>query len=177
MDMANDLPARTAEAGGKLFELICSALGNERGVHLETAVSAAGALAGASVLRGSGIDLSHLKPGDYVIVEKVNEVGPMLIDTLTTLLSQNGVPATDVAAAVPDDHAPHKTVNELTSLLLPRFDQLVTQYEIPTEMQPFVAVRAVAQFILAGKDACSPGITVAIAADAMVRGAKTVPPR
>jgi hypothetical protein len=47
---------------------------------------------------------------------------------------------------------------------------------IPAAMRPFVAARAAAQLILAGRQACDPLITKSIFVEAAVRGSKTVPP-
>jgi hypothetical protein len=176
--MNQELATRVGQASTALFGAVCQAIADERGTHLETALTAAGYLAGNAMLVGTGVDLSGLEPGSYVIVEQVNEIGPMVFDAVFTLVQRGGVDAsTGAVKSVPPEHAALKPFEELLPLVLPVFAQVNRQFEIPTEMQPFVAARTCAEIILAGRDQVHPAILKAIAAEAIMKAAKTVAPR
>jgi len=65
--------AQLDSASAQLIDQIVAGLQNERGVHLETAIGAAGSLAGVTLLRATGVNLSELTAGSPVFVDKVNE--------------------------------------------------------------------------------------------------------
>src|SRR5579862_2176012 len=69
------LPPRLAQAGGEIYQSVCTAIADNRGTHLETAIAAAGYLAGTAMLLNTGVNLSALKPGTPVFVDQVNEAG------------------------------------------------------------------------------------------------------
>ena len=170
--------AVTAAAANELFQAICHALTAGRGVHLETAIAAGGYLAGAALIRCADVDLSGFQPGSHVIVDEVNETGPLLIETLFDLCDRSGI---DPEAPMPDDvPAANRPLREYADLMAtcgPVFDRVCASYDVPPDLCPFVAVRAVAQFIVAGREQLDGGVAKALAMLAIVRGAKTVPPR
>jgi hypothetical protein len=168
----------TAEAARQLYDQICQALTDSRGIHLETALTGAGYLAGAALLRMSGIDLSKLEPGAHVIVERVNEAGPILLEAMFDLCHRNGIdPAAPMPDAAPSDHQSLRDYPDLMQLLDPLFQQVAKTFQIPLDMQPYVAARAVAHIIIDGRANLAPGIAKAVATEAIVRSSKTVPPR
>lgn len=176
--MDNTLAQRTAQASQELFDGICKALADHRGVHLETAVAAAGYLAGAAMLRSTGIDLSSLEPGSPVLVDQVNELGPMVLDTVFGLAHRGGVDQNStVANAVPPGHQPLIPFLQLLPKVSPAMRQACDAHEIPPEMQPFVAARAAAQLLVAGRQQVDASILKALVAESVVQAAKTVPPR
>ena len=164
------------KAADELYDAIRTALQDERGVHLETALAAAGYLAGAALLRDSGVDLGKLKPGSYVIVDGGNESGPQLLDLTFDMLHQAGLPDAPPVDPVPPDHAPLRDYASLMQTLQPVFFQIVQRHRLPEGAHPYVAARAAAQMILAGQEHLDPRISKAVLTQAMVQGAKTVPP-
>lgn len=169
-------PKQVADASSALFNGICAALADQRGVHLETALTAAGLVTGSAILRNCGIDLSKLPPGSPVFVDKVDEIGPMVLNTIFDLVHRGGVdPNTPLANPIPPAHQSLKSFDELLPLAWPAMEQICTANGITEEMRPFLGARACAQFILAGQGQVQPAILKAIVADAVVRGAKTVP--
>jgi len=175
--MQTDLTTRVAQASTAFFGAICRGLADNRGAHLETTLTAAGYCAGAAMLRGTQVDLSKLPPGSPVFVDAVNQVGPMVFDTVFNLIERGGIEAsTGSVKAVPPEHAALKTFEELLPIALPLFDATLAEFDIPIEMHPFVAARTCAEIILAGKNQLHPAILKTIAAEAIMKGAKTVPP-
>lgn len=177
--MSMDQPDQRIELAGKeLFRGLWDALNDARGVHLETAISGAGYLAGAALLAASGVNLSELEAGSYVIVDRVNESGPGIIQALVSLCAHAGlvVEAASMAESIPPGHEPRRDYLDLMRTLLPVFDRVVTERGIPSEMRPMVALYAAFQLILEGREQIDPSLGCAIAAQAIVKGAKTVPP-
>ena len=175
----HDTDSAAIDAAAKeLFQDLCNVLTADRGVHLETAIAAGGYLAGAALIRCAGVDLSGFRPGSYVIVDEVNETGPLLIETLFDLCDRGGI---DPDAAIPDDvpgaHRPLREYADLMAACGPAFDRVCAEHGVPPDLRPFVAVRAVARFMLAGREQLDGGVAKAVAMHAIVRAAKTVPPR
>jgi hypothetical protein len=174
--MDPELARQLAAAADELYQAICAALTDARGVHLETALAAAGYLTGAALLRDAGVNLDHLQPGSHVIVDAVNQAGPQLLDLLFNTIHQAGFPNVPPADQVPLAHAPQRDCMSLIKTLQPTFLQIVHRHELPPAAHPYIAARAVGLILLAGKSHLDPRISKAIVAHAMVQGAKTVPP-
>jgi hypothetical protein len=168
---------QTAAAASELFQGICQGLADGRGVHLETAITAGAYLAGATLLERAGVDLTRLPAGAAVIVDEVNETGPLLLETLFDLCDRSGVdPEAPMPSEVPQSNRSHRNYDELMAAFTPLFDQIVDRHNIDVDRRPFVAVRAVAQFIVAGREQLDPALAKTIATHAIIRAAKTVPP-
>lgn len=58
-------------------EHVFAKLGNEKGVHAETALSAAGRMAGTFLLRSFGLPLEHLEPGTPVLSDRGERARPV----------------------------------------------------------------------------------------------------
>jgi hypothetical protein len=171
------LAQQLVKAADELYDAIRTALQDERGVHLETALTAAGYLAGAALLRDAGVDLDKLTPGSYVIVDGVNEEGPKLLELTFDMIHQAGVANAPPVDPVPPDHAPRRDYAGLMQTLQPIFFEIVERHRLPEGAHPYVAARAAAQMILAGQNHLDPRISKAVLTQAMVQGAKTVPPK
>ena len=168
----------TAAAADELFEGICQGLADARGIHLETAITAGGYLAGSTLLDCAHVDLSRLPPGAAVIVDEVNETGPLLVETLFDLCDRSGVdPEAPMPQEVPAANQSQRDYAELMAAFAPVLDRIVDRYNIDCDLRPFVAVRAVARLIVEGRQQLDPALAKTIATHAIVRGAKTVPPR
>jgi len=96
------LSPRIAQAGADIYRAICDSIADARGSHLETAVAAAGYLAGTAILTNCGVNLSALTPGAPVFVDRVNEVGPVVVKYLMDLVANGSPPA----ASIPPDRQP-----------------------------------------------------------------------
>lgn len=164
-------------ASEALFNAIVGALQNERGVHIETAIAGAGCLAGAALLRNTGIDLSGFAPGSVILVDSVNEAGPELVSFLEALCRQAGLgKASDWLMEVPDANQPQLDNMELLEKLQPAFDRITTEFEIEEELAAYAAVQTAARLINAGQQILDPDLGKTLAVTAMVESSKTVPP-
>jgi hypothetical protein len=165
-------------AANELFELIYERLRDARGVHLETAIAAAGYLAGASLLRASDVDFSSLEPGSPIIVDSVNESGPKLLTTLMDTCAHNGIDRdTPMIGQVPHEHHPHRSYDVLMELFDAPFRAIAQRHSLTADLYAPTAVRTVAMFIVRGKQSLEPSMSLAVAGEAIVRGSKTVPPK
>ena len=170
--------AQTAAAADELFEGICQGLADQCGIHLETAITAGGYLAGATLLECAGVDLSRLPAGAPVFVDEVNETGPLLVETLFDLCDRAGVdPEAPMPADVPDENQSKRSYADLMAAFGPLLERVVDRHNVDVDHRPFVAVRAVAKFILEGRAHLDPAMAKTIATHAIIRAAKTVPPR
>jgi hypothetical protein len=173
----NDSYDNVAPASESLFQEIVGRLKTERGVHIETAIAGAGYLAGVSILRATGINFSTFAPGSPVLVDSVNDEGPKLIDFMEGMCRQMGLGRdADWLVEVPDANKPLLACTELVEDLEPVFNEIVDRLQVSNELRPFVAVRTIVQFIDAGQQILDPDTGKSIATQAIVEGAKTVPP-
>src|SRR5262249_43532492 len=116
-------------AANEYYGLILGRLADERGVHAETAISAAARMAGTFMLRSFGLRLEGMEPGSAVLSEAANDRGPLLLNTLGA-----GLNALDVLlerdklrADFPDDNRPHMTVIEVQERLGPAMREVAAR--------------------------------------------------
>ncbi len=175
------LVQRNTQAGLELYDLIYQSLKTDRGVHLETALAAAGYLAGYAILKSSGINLTSLPPGAPVFIDQVNDIGPQVIQYLQDLVARGRQSGSESLTAppadsVPPDHASPRTYEDLFKLLAFRFDDLVTRHSIPPNWIPYTCTVPAARLIIDGQAQLAPSISKAIVIQSMVSASKTVPP-
>ncbi len=166
-----NLAAQLAQAGAEIKNVILGSITDERGVHIETAIAAAGYLAGTAILKGTGINLSAFPQGGAVFVDEVNEVGPALVNHLFALLGKTAPPAD----RVPENHQPLRAYKDLLPLLWPQAEAILARHQIPPRAAPFACAQAIGEIILAGQAQLDPAIAKALAVEAIVKGSKTVP--
>lgn len=178
------ITARIRAAGREIGDRILAALTDERGVHLETALAAAGALAGAALLRATGVDVSQFPAGAPVFVDAVNETGPAVVGYLLECVTRlaAALPEADPAlaappaGAVPPDHQPLRPRDELLRLLWPSFEEILARHGVPADRAAFAAAAAAARFVVEGRAALAPAVAKTVAVEAMVAASKSVPP-
>jgi hypothetical protein len=170
-------------AASEFAQLIIDRLTDEHGVHLETAISAAGGVAGVSILRTAvaqeKIDLSRLiqeQPGAYVVIEKVNEIGAEVSSFMMMFCKAWGVdPQSGWNMTIPEKH---KSLRETTALVRDfekPFKQLMAEQSIAPIYYPFVAALASVKLIIMGAQVLHPDVGKAIALMAIVGASKTIP--
>lgn len=170
------------EARHEVYTAALQATSNERGAHLETALTALGYLAGTAILTDTGIDLLHYTPGTPILVDKVNDVGQEVVGNLLDLVA-HGTPSgtTDLtaplAASIPPGHQPLLPYEDLISLLWPTFKIIVAKHAIPPAVRPYICTGPASYLILEGRSRLSPAICKTIFIDAVVKASKTIPPR
>ena len=104
-------------AANEYYGLILGRLADERGVHAETAISAAARMAGTFMLRSFGLPLEGMEPGSAVLSEAANDRGPLLLN--------RGLETLDLLAVATQHNGPH-------ALLIfpgPAFENVVARAE------------------------------------------------
>ncbi len=182
MSHANDALSaqRLAQAGADVYQAILRSISDERGVHLQTAIAAAGYLAGTAILKSCGLDVSTLTPGSAVFTDRVNEIGPGVVQDVLNRVS-SGVRSGPIdlnaplAELVPPNHQPLRSYENLLPLLWPQCQAILDRHQVSMEQAAFACSAAVAKLILDGQAQLSVAIGKAIAIEAMVKASKTVP--
>jgi hypothetical protein len=160
----------------QLLDVIFAKLQGPKGVHLETAVGAASSLAGAMLLRVSGLPIANLKPGAPVFSDAVNESGPEMLTFMQVLSQQMGIPPfSGWDEAVPDDHRPLQSLVELVRELEKPFSEISQKLGVPAGLCPYMAAMGAIKIIKMGESTLSPEITKAVALSSLMAGSKTVP--
>ena len=176
-----DLRQCITQASSDLCAIVIRAITDERGAHLETAIAAAGFLAGTAMLKSTGVNTSTLPPGSPIFVDQVNEIGPAIVDHMLGLISQaQPTGAADLTASpaseVPQNHTPLRSMDDMLQLLWPQFRGIVARYCIPPQFAAYAAAGTAARFIIDGQKILPPAVGKAIALESMVKASKTVPP-
>ena len=157
-------------------QLIVDHLKDDRGVHIETAITAAGSVAGYLLLRETGIDLTALKPGSVVLVDQVNETGPRMVGFMAEVCVREGVdPAGGWTEKISQAHQPLFPAIDLARDLHPGLARLADRYGVAVELRPRIAAAAAIKLVRMGSQALDTGLGKAIALWAMLSAAKTVP--
>lgn len=159
-----------------LYQDVVAALGDSKGVHLETAIAGAGAMGGLYLLRSASLPIDQLPEGQVVLSDVVNESGPELVAFAVRAASMMGL---DCKAGwgipIPPQHTPRKTVAELTKLLEPPFHSSLHSQDMDDSLHSRLAIITGVDLIQQGERILSPEVGMAILVQAMVAGAKTVP--
>jgi len=172
------------EAANQVTQIIFEHTKSERGVHVETAISAPCFLAGTLILRSTGVDLTKLEPGQPVFVniasnaseDVVNDAGRAVHDFMQKICSPLGLqPFGGWNQPVPDNHQPLQSGIDLVQKIEQPFQNLMNQFGVPGEFHPYAAAFAGMKVIQIGKQALNPEIGKAIALSSLVAGCKTVP--
>jgi len=175
---------RIGETANSFINIIFKEIKDDRGVHLETAISAPAFLAGTLILRATGVDLSALEPGQPVFVtlskgqtdDVVNTMGMEVLGFMQWLCPLMGLdPATGWDQPVPADHQPLLPGIELAHRIEKPFLALMTISGIPGELYPYAAAFAGVRIISMGMQHLSQEIGKAVAVNSLVAGCKTVP--
>src|SRR4030095_16275817 len=75
------------KASAEFTQTVISLLANGRGVHAETAISAAARMAGTFVLRSCRLPVSNFKPGTPIYSDLIDEEGQKVLGTVGDTLS------------------------------------------------------------------------------------------
>ena len=160
----------------QLLEVIFAHLQGPKGVHLETALSAAGALAGTLLLRSSGIDLSPSKPGTPVFTDAVNESGPEVLVFMQAFSQQMGIPPfSGWDKPVPNDHKSLEPLMDLVRALEKPFTELSQKLGVFETLRPYMAALGAVKIMKSGEKALNPEISKAIIMSSLVTASKTMP--
>lgn len=165
------------QASIKVQELLVKLLADERGVHMEDAIAAIAAVAGAALLRSTGVPLDGLEPGSPVFVDEVNELGPRYMGFLSAVCGAMGIdPQTGWTDPIPQDNKTLKPLIELTQLTEAPFHGLCEALAIENDLRARLALVTAARLIRVGSGGIlDPDIGKALALESLVHGSKMVP--
>jgi hypothetical protein len=165
------------KASAELTQTILTKLTTERGVHAETAISAAARMAGTYMLRSSGLPLERFTPGTPVFSDIMNERGPLLLRTVDEVLESMNIAINPrrVDCNIPDEHQPHMDLLEMQTLLDPAFEAVFRKYQLTVEEGAYAAAIGTAVMIQKTAGVINPYLGYAIAANGIVESCKTVP--
>ena len=163
-------------AAEEFVELIIGHLGNEKGVNIETAITAAGSMAGFLLLRATGVDLSKLNPGTAVFVDEVNETGPAILGFMSAACVREGIESTTGwGEHIANQPKPLVSGIDLVRDLYPKFRGVAERCGIPEKLRPQIAAAAAIKLTRMGSQALSPEKGKSIALWSMLSASKTVP--
>jgi hypothetical protein len=166
------------DVGRKLRAAILEALTDERGVHAETAVSAAARMAGTFLLRSFDLPIEKLEPGAPVLSDLVNDEGPALVEILVLALRQMKIPIDrERASAANQGGVALLTVLEMQERLEAGLTAVVKPHGLDYRGAARAAAFAAAFLAQDTKNVLDPSKAFGIAAYGFVEGAKTVPQR
>jgi hypothetical protein len=165
------------EASTEFNEVIISKLATEKGVHAETAISAASRMAGTFLLRSTGLPIDSLKPGTPVFSDLIDDQGRRVLATVDWALSSLGVPLDirKVDYDLSDEHDPGMALMQTQVLFDPSFRAILGKYGLSDAEAAHSAALSTAILIQKCAPFLDPHIAYAIAAYGMVEGCKTVP--
>lgn len=169
----------------QIVSLFISALRNEHGVHAETAISSAAVMTGEFVLRSSGYDYTGLEPGAIIISDVVNQLlfeadGQLTVsDVFINALFSQGIDVSKESwpENIPDEHQVVLDPLEVAARIRPQLEQLFAQHEVDALERAYICSQATALLVAQTRRVLDPNIGKALALEAMLRGAKSVPLR
>lgn len=172
------MPDSRVIAGDEFYTVILNCLTGERGVHAETAVAAAGRMAGTFLLRSFRLPIDDFPPGQSVYFEAVNDNGRRLIGLLGGTLQQLNVSVSvdpGQALALKDAFPPQLTILETQALLDQPLVVVAAKHGLAQEEAAEACTMTAARIIQACSSALDPNAAFGIAVYGIVEGSKTVP--
>jgi hypothetical protein len=174
------MPALTKQQLGSAQELAAAsiaALRSTKGIHPGTVVAATARMAGTYLFRSFRLNLPGVQPGQAVLSDKANVLGPTLIETAGRLLSRIGITLDASRAGKPVDPKDQPTISFLdTQRLLERaFSTIRSRYGFDDEQAAYAVAAATSLLIRHCTKALDPHIAFSIAALGFVEGTKTAP--
>lgn len=173
----------TKELPERLVALVIETLRNDRGVHAETAIAASAVLAGECVLACAGYDTSGLEPGSMITSDVVNQLlfeaeGQLTVsDYFMNALFGQGIDVSKESwpEAIPDEHQVMLDPMEIVARLRPQALGMFEQVQAEPLERAYAAAQATALLVAHTRRVLDPNIGKALALEAMLRGAKSVP--
>lgn len=169
-------PDDETKAASQFRGFILEKLTDERGVHSETAVSAAARMAGTFLLRSLGLPIDGLEPGAPVLSDAANEKGPILVEILDLALQGLDVAIDPArAGAANQGGAALLTTLETQDRLQIGLTILKDRFQLDWAHGARAAALATALLIKDTSQVLDPSAAYGIAVQGFVEGAKTVP--
>lgn len=164
-------------AADRYVDIIVKSLKTEKGVHSETAISAAARMAGTFLFRSFNFPLKDVQPGSAVLSDAANDHGPSLIQTLGAGLSvlKLKLDSSKLSGEVPRENQPHISVNETQSRVEAQLRQVSAELKLTPEQSAHACALAAARLIQMSAGVLDPHVGFSVAAHGFVEGSKTAP--
>lgn len=149
----------------------------DKGVHSETAIAAAGRMAGTFLFRSFNLPLKDLEPGEYVLSHEANVHAPFLIQTLGTRLDALGVnlDQSRLGQGLPDPNLPQVSVTETQARIEKQFRDESAKHRLTAAQSAHACALAAARLIQMTGGVLDPHTGFSLAVFGFVEGSKTVP--
>ncbi len=142
-----------------------------------TALVSAACVAGAQLMRGTGLSFDGMEPGGYVLYDALNDQGIALLDALDARLAELATePVGDWNLPELEGTGPTESLYALTEKYEPVFIHLVEKHGVAAADRPGVAMRTAALIIHRASPIMDRELGKSIVAQALVPSVKTVPP-
>jgi hypothetical protein len=179
MDLAEiqkNYPDISAAANGVL-SLLGPGFTHKPEGHVETDISAAASLAGLSVLRAKGLDLTAFKPGSMILTELDTEMNDIWKFMTAAARNMGLDPSGGWDAEIPDVNKPLFSIPEMTHTTEKDFISICGRHHLNRQHYPYVAVLAALKLVYAANTMriLDQNIGKALTGYHVVAGAKTVP--
>lgn len=171
------------QAAEGVIQRVCAYVQDNRGVHIETAIAAAGSLAGVAMLRSTGLPLPASEPGKpaMFLAAEVNERGAALLQFMSSVCPRLGLDGSFTTTNVPAEHQPKKNMNlgvlDWVRDLEGPCNQLLDEQRIEPVLRPQAYAISALKLVKAGEQVLDPAVGKALALSAMVASSKTAPYR
>jgi hypothetical protein len=164
-------------AADETTELIVQAIATERGVHSETAISAAARLAGTFLFHSFLLPEIKTEPGTVVLSDAANDRGPLLVRTLAAGLSSFGFTpsSADLPENLLESHKPQIDIAAMRERLESRILAIACKHGLTDEQTAHACALAAARLIHMSAYVLDPHIGFSLALLGFVEGSKTMP--
>jgi hypothetical protein len=145
--------------------------------HVETDISAAASLAGLSILRNKGFDLTAFKPGSMVLTELDTEMNEIWNFMMAAARNMGLDPSGGWDSEIPESNKPLSSIPEMTHKTEKDFLIICGKHNLKKEFFPYVAALAAIKLVYAANKMriLDKDIGKALTGYHVVAGAKTVP--
>jgi hypothetical protein len=164
-------------AANDVLSLLGPGFTNKPEGHVETDISAAASLAGLSILRGKGLDLTAFRPGSMLLTELDTEMNDIWNFMMTAAGNMGLDPSGGWDSEIPEANKPLYSIPEMTHTTEKNFLAVCSKYPLKKEFYPYVAVLAALKLVYAANTMkiLDQNIGKALTGYHVVAGAKTVP--
>ena len=165
------------EAAGEFNREIIASLANGKGVHAETAISAAARMAGTFVLRSTGLPLADFEPGTTLLADVADEYGQQVLALVDQALESLGVAfdARNVNYDLSPEHDSHLDLMETQTLLDAGCRSIADRFELTAAETAGSLAISTALLMQQCAGVVDPHVAYAVVVYGMVEASKTVP--
>jgi hypothetical protein len=164
-------------AANDVLSLLGPGFTNKPEGHVETDISAAASLAGLSILRSKGLDLTAFRPGSMLLTELDTEMNDIWNFMMAAAGNMGLDPSGGWDSEIPKAHKPLCSIPEMTHTTEKDFLAICSKHHLKKEFYPYVAVLAALKLVYAANTMkiLDQNIGKALTGYHVVAGAKTVP--